>query len=238
MDLAVRDSSSSRGAVVADLRAAFSADEAIKLFQSVPVTGEMIRANKWIVVRLHYLAMRYDQAASQLESLMADCTDDRERVTLLRELGDIRQAAHKPSDARQAYEEALKYDRDDWATLNNLAYLLSDQLGDNQQALAYAQRAVVFAATPDTHDTLGWVYVGLGEYAKAIAELNHAIRLDPTQPLPYYHLGEAYRRSGQLTDATNVLTSGQALARSTPNAELLARIDAALTRVSRSDTTP
>jgi tetratricopeptide (TPR) repeat protein len=171
-----------------------------------------------------------------LERLIDTCTEDAERAALLHELGETRQIAGDAPRARRAYEEALKYDPDNWITLNNLAYLLSDQLGENKLARPYAERAVAIADTQDTLDTLGWIYVGLGEFPAAIAELSRAVRLDPGSALSYYHLGEAYRRNGQFAEAGEVLKSGGDLARTAEDSQLAARIEASLERVERSDT--
>ena len=76
-----------------------------------------------------------------------------------------------------------------------------------------------------TLDTLGWIYVGLGNYPAAIAELTRAIRQDDEYAWAYYHLGEAYRRSGQFSDAGDVLATGRNLARSGDEPELIAKLE-------------
>lgn len=225
-------------AVVADMQAVFSTAEAIDLLSSDAPTGAAGRANDRLLVRLYYVGGQYEEGVAVLDSLLAGCKDDGERAILLRELGDFRQAAGQPQQARQAYEKSLQYDSDNWMTLNNLAYLLSDQLGEYEQARPFAQRAVTSASTADTHDTLGWILVGLGDHARAAAELSLAIRLNPDDPLAYYHLGEAYRRSERLEEAAGVLQSGRTLAQSGSNADLLSRFDESLTRVADRDTTP
>ena len=87
-------------------------------------------------------------------------------------------------------------------------------------------------------DTLGWICVGVGDYRRAIAELNRAIRLAPEMPVAYYHLGEAYRRDGQFADAINILRSGKGAAREAGDAELSAEIDASLLKASNRDSAP
>ncbi len=242
MSLAVLDSAATRRTIAADLRAALPTEEAIALFESYETGGAMVRANDRILVQLHEMAERFTDAAARLDRLIATCTDDGERADLLHELGDLHQITNNPARARQVYQEALKYDDGNWITLNNLAYLLADGLGEYKLARPYAQRAVALADNSNTLDTLGWIYVGLGEYSLAIAELSRAIRLAPGDPLTYYHLGEAYRRNGQFNEATTVLTSGRDLVRTststtTPD-ELTARFDDSLRRVGQSDSAP
>jgi len=175
------------------------------------------------------------KAVEQFRRMVAVCTDDRERAELLTELGGVYQAAGDPAGARQAYEEALGYDGDNWITLNNLAYLLSDQFGEDELALPYAERAVAAADNVHTLDTLGWIYVGLGEYSLAVTQLRRVVRLDPGAALSYYHLGEAYRRSGQLDEAADILKRGRDLARADNDTELVALFDASLDRMANAE---
>ena len=111
-------------------------------------------------------------------------------------------------------------------------------MGEYELARRYAERAVASADSSDTLDTLGWIYVGLGQYPLAIAELSAAIRLDPSAALPFYHLGEAYRRNEQFAEAADILNSGRDLAEAGGDTGLVARFDASLQRVGRSDTAP
>ncbi|MCH7706677.1 MAG: tetratricopeptide repeat protein, partial [Chloroflexi bacterium] len=65
-------------------------------------------------------------------------TDSKEQANLWSELGDICQNAHRVDQAYKAYRESLKIDDDNWITLNNLAYLLADQMGEHRRAQALA----------------------------------------------------------------------------------------------------
>ncbi len=215
-----------------------SVNEAIALFEGSAPDSAMARVNDRILVRLHRAAERYDEAAARLERLIASSTDDGERVDLLFELGELHQVTGNAARARRAYEQALEYDSDNWIVLNNLAYLLSDDFSEFEAARPLASRAVAIADNATTLDTLGWIYVGLGDYLLAIAELGRALRLNPSDTLTYYHLGEAYRRAGHFSVAANILRSGRDLARTADNPERVARPDASLKRVARSDRAP
>ncbi|MEK7757495.1 MAG: tetratricopeptide repeat protein, partial [Planctomycetota bacterium] len=172
--------------VVADeVMATFTVDDAIGVFAGAPPEGPVGRASERILIRAYTAAKRYDDAAARLDGLIQTAVDSRERADLLHELGDVHQVADRADQAIRAYEEARKYDADNWITQNNLAYLLSDKRGENQAALPYAQRAVALKDNAFTLDTLGWIYVGLEQYPLAIAELSRAIRLDPDYALPY-----------------------------------------------------
>jgi len=147
-------------------------------------------------------------------------------------------AAGQFQKAQDAYLEALKNHDDRWITLNNLAYLLSDKLREHAKARAYAERAVQLSDNPDALDTLGWINVGLQDYSKAIAELSRAIRLNPDQPLTYFHLGEAYRRQGRFDQAGEILQNGLKLAQSQTQNELIPQFTKSLEKVTQSIDAP
>ena len=238
MGLAVLDTTTAVGITIHDLQKAFALDEAITLFESKPSSGTTDRANRRILIHLCRLAKRFDKAGTLIDQMLRTAGSDDERAQLLKEQGDIFSLAGKPHRARRVYEEALKLNDNNWILLNNLAYLLSDSLGENELARPYAERAVAIRETTQTLDTLGWIYVGLGDYRRAVAELNRAIRLAPEVPVSYYHLGEAHRRNGQFTDAGNILRTGKDVARAAGDTELSAQIDASLLKVSDRDGTP
>jgi tetratricopeptide (TPR) repeat protein len=238
MRLATAEASGAVGVVVRDLLQAFGLERAVGLFEGKPGEGPAFRANQRILIRLHRLAKRYDDAAALIDEMLRTTQVDGERAQLLEERGDIHNLAGRPEQARQAYEEALKYDDTNWILLNNLAYLLSDDLGEYGLARPYAERAVALRETTHTLDTLGWIYVGLGDYRRAIAELNRAIRLGPDSAVSYYHLGEAYRCNGQFTEASNILRSGKDVARAAGDTGLIAQIEASSQKASNRDHTP
>jgi len=231
------------GAVTSELQALYGADaaaaeRAIELFSDNRLEAGLARANERILVRLQRLAGRPADAADTLKRLNDTARSDQERSALLIEQAEMFQAAGDPERARAACAKALEGDSDNWIALNNLAYLLAEELGRYNEALPYAKRAVALADVFQTLDTLGWTYVGVGEHALAVAELSRAIRLDPNAALSYYHLGEAYRRSGQPEEARRILTQGRALADRAGRAALLEQIDTSLEAVGRGERTP
>jgi tetratricopeptide (TPR) repeat protein len=221
--------------VIEDLQGAFSSPDAIPLFEAEPAGEVERRANGRLLVRLYARASRYDDAVSRLEALVASATDDQERGALLHEKGDILQLAGDTDGAIAAYEEALALRGESWVTLNNVAYLLSDKKRDDSRALPYARRAVALAENAFTLDTLGWIYVGLEQYQEAIAELSQAIRLNPGYAWAYYHLGEAYRRSGQFTEASGILGSGLDVARASGDSQLVGLFEASTEKARNRD---
>ena len=228
--------------VSADLSDAFrgreAARNAIALFEQSPPAGAMGRVNDRIRVRLYRLLQDTVAATDILAKLVDSTKDNRERALLHHELGDLYQQDNHPLDARGAYEEALKYDPDYWITLNNLAYVLSEDFSETELALEYAERAVAARDTPDTRDTLGWIHVKLGNHSLAIASLSKTVRRGSGDPRHYYHLGEAYRRDGQHGEASGILQTGRRMARQLNRQDLGKLLDTSIDRNTQRDSAP
>ncbi len=50
-------------------------------------------------------------------------------------------------------------------------------------------------------DSLGWAHFRLGEYDRAVDELERAVELEPADPVINEHLGDAYWRVGREREA-------------------------------------
>ncbi|MBI4718264.1 MAG: tetratricopeptide repeat protein [Planctomycetes bacterium] len=225
--------------VTGDLYAAFpDASAALALFEGQPPPAALARANDRILVRFLRTADRVADAVDRLKRLAGTATTDAQRADLLLELGELHQVAGNNAAARTAYEEAVRYEPGNWQALNNLAYVLSDQLQEPKLALPYAKAAVKSASNADTLDTLGWIYVHLGDFRLATAELTRALQLNPDLAIAYYHLAEAYRRGQQFTPAADLLTTGIEVATLLKDTETLDLMQKSRDRVSRRDASP
>ena len=230
------------GLVLGQLRATFPVDQALTLFGEAPADPATKRANDRLLADIYRRGGRIDDALATLAGLLDTAGIGAERAGIHHDRGALLHMVGRHEEARAAYEKALQEEPDNWATLNNLAYLLSDALGKHDLALPYAQRAVQIAdqpalrsQLPDLLDTLGWIFVGVGDYPQAIAELSRAVRLEPDLALAYYHLSEAYRRNGQFGEAASVGKTAKTLTESNGNAELLEQVRESLQRVGRRD---
>ncbi|MEK6676858.1 MAG: tetratricopeptide repeat protein, partial [Planctomycetota bacterium] len=238
MNLAMEESIASVRTVHQDVHSAMSMDEAITRFNVSPDDSTLGRANDRILFRLFQTAGRFPEAVSKIEQAIATARDPQERAGLLQEQGEMYQTAGDYAAARRAYEESLKIDDQNWVAMNNLAYLISEKMGEHAIALPYAKRAVAIADTPDTLDTLGWITAAAGNYPQAIAELSRAVRLDPAQSLPMYHLGEVYRRNSQYLEAGDVLARALETARAQENVGLEKTISTAIEKTQRQESAP
>ncbi len=220
-------------------------ESAVQMFREAPPTGELGRCNDRILARLYRLTDKIDDASKILDKLIDSAANDAERAALWYEKGEMYQLARNSAKAEEGYKNALRFAPDNWITLNNLAYLLADEMGQQKDALPFAQRAVAIADNPNTIDelhaaldTLGWIYVGLKEYGKATIELNRAVRLRPDQALTYYHLGEAYRRNQQFDQASEILEAGRRMAINMNDKALSEDLEKALQKNVKRDPAP
>ncbi|MCH7807863.1 MAG: tetratricopeptide repeat protein, partial [Planctomycetes bacterium] len=236
MGLAARETTTAANTVTRHIVQAFPVEEAVALFES----GEdrSTRANQRILARLYRAAKRSEEAAGIVERLIQTAQTQAERGQLLEEQGDLYNLGGEAQLAREAYIEVLRLDDNNWVVLNNLAYLLADALGEYALARPYAERAAAISESSSTLDTLGWIYVGLRDYRRAVAELNRAIRLNADSAESYYHLGEAYRRDRQFDQAAEILRRGKEVAQATRNESVADQIEAALKKVSIRDGAP
>lgn len=109
--------------------------------------------------------------------------------------------------AAASYRKALDVDSGNPLAANNLAWLLCENAGNIDEALALAQAAKKKAPDePEIADTLGWIYYRMKNYTMAVDQLLFSVnnRKQPTAE-SYYHLGMAYYGQGNLSAAKQTL---------------------------------
>jgi tetratricopeptide (TPR) repeat protein len=125
--------------------------------------------------------------------------------------GEMYESKHDWDHAKAMYQQALAVQPDQPLASNNLAYLLLQQGGNVDVALAMAQTAR--RGMPDlasAADTLGWAYYQKGIYQSAIPQFQEALRLaekhgEPDDSTVHYHLGLAYQKANHSTQARQQL---------------------------------
>jgi tetratricopeptide (TPR) repeat protein len=117
--------------------------------------------------------------------------------------GELYESKHDWDHAKQMYQQALTVEPDHPLASNNLAYVILEQGGNVDVALAMAQTARRrMPDWPNAADTLGWAYYQKGIYQSAIGQFQEALRLGEKHGVPddatiHYHLGMAYEKSSQ-----------------------------------------
>jgi tetratricopeptide (TPR) repeat protein len=144
---------------------------------------------------------RYAESAKVLDQLITD-QGDKASWQLYYMRGVALQQADQWPAAEADMQKALVLSPDEPEVLNYLGYSWVDRGERLTEAKAMIEKAV--AAKPDSGaivDSLGWTYFRMGDYAKAVDQLEHAAELEPADPDINNHLGDAYWRAGRKTEA-------------------------------------
>jgi Flp pilus assembly protein TadD len=168
---------------------------------------------------------RYTDSVAILDKLIAGEGDAPDWRLLYMRAVDYQQS-DRWAEAEKDLDLALKQRPDEPELLNFLGYSWIDRGEKLQEALAMVQKAV--DSDPKSGamtDSLGWGYYRLGDYKKAVEELELAVSLEAGDPDINNHLGDAYWRVGRRIEArfqwSRVLTLE-------PDAKLRAEVEAKL----------
>jgi len=177
-------------------------------------TGEILAAElaadpssvpcRLAAVRLRLLRKDTDGFIADARAMLADLPADGDanvlqaRVELMRALAIVLYERKEFAETRSLYEQLLRINPQDGLVLNNLAYLLMEDLNDPKAAQVYAEKAAELTPNePNVLDTLGWNLILLGDHDAGIAMLREAIGTGARIPALHYHLAAALKRRGQ-----------------------------------------
>jgi cellulose synthase operon protein C len=139
------------------------------------------------------------------EQLVEALRKEPKSLALLLLLADLRDFQGRFPEAQALYQQVLQADPQNPVANNNLAVLFALHERQAAKALELSQRAIEQAGpAPALLDTRALAYLAAGQHERAVADLEEAIRLEPTGTR-YYHLAQAYRA------ARNTGAAGQAL---------------------------
>ncbi len=110
-------------------------------------------------------------------------------------LGMLAEASGDQGKAIGYYQKSLQLQPEQPVVENNLAYLMADSGGNTDVALTLAQAAQrAMPNSPDTSDTLAWVYYKKGVYSSALDLLQGAVKTSPNNASIHYHMGLVYEK--------------------------------------------
>ncbi|MBN4060976.1 tetratricopeptide repeat protein [bacterium AH-315-I18] len=205
--------------------------EARTMLQGISGTASDI----WVqiaIARSEVGATKYVEAINRLKRIKSKVTD--KEISEFRGLLSL--ALHnsgKFEEAVSVYEQVLLDDPNNFAALNNLAYLLATNLNRPTQALKYAEVAASSAQNdPQVLDTLGWVQFLAGQQAKAEATLRRSVRIKPFSANTY-HLAEVMLKDGQTRYATELLDMARQLAQQSDDKTMLDKVNVRLKEVTQ-----
>jgi tetratricopeptide (TPR) repeat protein len=173
-------------------------DVALTAYQEVlPRLNEDPQAQADLYLRIGETYRRkgdYQNAVSNLKQAQAI---QPESVTIAGTLALALEAGGQSGAATEHYRGVLKLDPDNAVAMNNLAYLLSENGGDLDEALSLAQKAR--KTQPDMteiSDTVGWIYLKKGSPDDAIAAFDTVVQKEPARAEYHYHLAMALVQKG------------------------------------------
>ena len=128
-----------------------------------------------------------------------------ERVTDARlrlKLAELYASAGEIDKAAKEYRRVITESKESSIPYNRLARLLFEKKNDTEGALKYAiEGSAVNPEDHDMKDTLGRIYLRMGQYEKALSAYSGIINGGTTNPTAYYRLGLIYRKLGRADDA-------------------------------------
>ena len=152
---------------------------------------------------LNHIQKKYDNAIKYFSSAISKIENsDKKFWYLYYSRGMSYERSSNWKLAEKDFLFALDLNPDQPLTLNYLGYSWID-LGKNiDEAHKLISRAVKLRPNDGYFvDSLGWAYYRMGEYKKAVLELEKAVSLVPNDPIINDHLGDAMWRAGYRYEA-------------------------------------
>lgn len=131
--------------------------------------------------------------------------------------------------AEAAYRKILAMNEDDVLALNNLAFLLANDMDQPKKALPLAERAVELVGAQATSranvlDTLGRIQYRLGDHRAAVETLRQSINAQPLVD-NHLHLAEVYRAMDLPNSAQREINNARLLAEESEDPKLRERVE-------------
>jgi len=180
-------------------------DSSQKAMQLAPQSSEAVQTYTQAEVAMGNI----DTAIGVWDKWLVSHPNDIQATNLL---GSLEEAKGDQSKAMQDYKKTLQVDSTNAVASNNLAYLMV-QNGENVDvALTMAQTARRgLPDSPQTADTLAWIYYYKGNYEASRDLLESALKENPDNASMHLHLGMAYAKLNRTTDAVPQLKKAESL---------------------------
>lgn len=117
-------------------------------------------------------------------------------------LGDVKHELERWSESVDAFQNAIRLDRNNHTALNNYAYYLSLRSENLDEALEMSKRAVEMEPRNAAYlDTLGWIYFKKGDLDTALKYIQKSVDTGDASAEVYEHLGDVYEALGEISKA-------------------------------------
>jgi Flp pilus assembly protein TadD len=159
---------------------------------------ELDKNNSDAVLKLGMVQNQRGASEEALQTFLNGATTNPKEIAFYLLAGGIYENKRDWDKAKQMYQKVLELRPDDPVASNNMAYVMLQQGGNVDVALAMAQTARrQLPDNPNSADTLGWAYYQKGVYTTAINLFKEAVKKEPANAIFNYHLGLAYAKNGQ-----------------------------------------
>lgn len=154
-------------------------------------------------------AGKHARAIPLLEELLAG---EPESIELRFRLAAAYERSGKTTEATGAFRELLERAPDNSMALNYLGYMWAEKGENLPEALRMINRALEIEPGNGAYvDSLGWVYFRMGDFRRAVEQLEKAAELLPADGTVQEHLGDALRALGKLPEARSAYERALAL---------------------------
>jgi len=211
--------------VIGQLRQDLSTDQIKALLEGLANPPSPL----WVGLALAQLEVErsnYESAAEQLMALEPLISPEDEQAQKFYDLALAISLHHsgKPEQALPIYQRIRETQPDNTSVLNNMAYMLAEDMGQADQALPLAQHAAEL--DPDNAqilDTLGWVQFKLGQTDQARTTLEGSIAVQPLSA-NHLHLAWVLKEQGYKAQARRHLKTAADLAEQNNETDILQEI--------------
>ncbi len=168
---------------------------------------EIDKNNSDALLKLGQVQAAQGSVSQALATYQQSIKDHPREISFYILAGEMYESQHDVANAKSMYQKALEIQPDNPLAANNLAYVMLEQGGNVDIALAKAQTARRgMPESSNAADTLGWAYFQKGVYQSAISLFQESLRLNEKRgaaddPTVHYHLGLAYQKANQPAQA-------------------------------------
>jgi len=172
---------------------------------------ELDKNNSDALLKLGQVQAAEGSASQALATYQQSIKDHPREIGFYILAGELYESQKDWEQAKTMYQKALEIQPDNALASNNLAYVLLQQGGNVDVALAMAQTARRgMPESSNAADTLGWAYFQKGVYQSAIQMFQESLRLNEKRgaaddPTVHYHLALAYEKLNQTSQARQQL---------------------------------
>ena len=150
----------------------------------------------------YMMTNQYEEAEHWLMEAANSPSQRTFRSVIYGTLGDVKHELEKWSESVDAFQNALRLDRNNHTALNNYAYYLSLRSENLDEALEMSKRAVGMEPQNAAYlDTLGWIYFKKGDFNAALEYIQQSVDTGDASAEVYEHLGDVYEALGDMSKA-------------------------------------